>query len=55
MKGITKREGILFSYVLGLGEPVVSLKVLLGYGDHQLEVGKAVLRFIYATGLGTRV
>ena len=46
---------VLFSNVLGLGEPVVSLKVLLGSAEHQLEVGRAVLRLIYTTGLGTRV
>ena len=54
--GRYKRERrVLYSHVLGLGEPVVSLKVLLGYGEHQLEVGRAILKCIYATLLGSRV
>ena len=48
-----RERGELFGFVLGL--PVVSLKVLLGRGEHQMEVGKAVLRFIYVTGLSNRV
>ena len=56
LEGVRYRErGELFGFVLGLGVPVVSLKVLLGRGEHQMEVGKAVLRFIYVTGLSNRV
>ena len=40
----------LFSEVMRVGEPVVSLRVLLGYGDHQFEVAGAVVNFMYATG-----
>ena len=51
----TEERGELFRFVLGLGEVAVSLKVLLGRGEHHMEIGKAVLKFMYATGLSNRV
>ena len=45
----------MFTQVMRLGEPVVSLRVSLGHVDHQLEVGRAVTNFIYSMGLHLRI
>ena len=45
----------LFERVMRLGESVVSMRVLLGCGEHQREMRQAVMVFLYATGLHLRI
>lgn len=49
----TRERKEMYSEVMRAGEHVVSLRVLLGYRNHQREVTKAV-KFLFVTGLFLR-